>query len=452
MHGIEQNDILNGNIIKGMLKLAFPLMVLNIINSFYSIVDTFWVGRIGELSVGAVSLISPITSCGAAFASGLSAAAMSLIAISIGANEPDKANNIATHLIKLCIVLGLGIGCCCVAFARPILDWLETPSDIYNESYWYLMGIALDFLFLFVLNIFQAIRQSSGDSKTGVKINATAAFLNMILDPILMFGLDLGILGAALATTLSKALVTPIAIYILMNEKILVRVNFKKYPISLPVMKQIVTVGIPASIGSFLSSFGFVMMNKSIVSYGAIAISAYGIGSKIANLSYIPLNSLGGALTPFIGQNLGANNEARTRECFKKAMVLSVVTAIIITITGFMSIKYCVLLFVSNASNELLAMASEYAYYSIGTSIFMGWFNNLSAVFNGAGKTKYTLFLSTFRLWGLRLPMIALFGMFTNLGPTGIWWSMVLSNLVTCLIGQSMYLLLPWSKLKLETN
>ena len=306
------------------------------------------------------------------------------------------------------------------------------------------MGIALDFLFLFILNIFQAIRQSSGDSKTGVKINAIAAFLNMILDPILMFGLNLGILGAALATTFSKIIVTPIALYILMNEKVGTRVSFKRYPMSISILKQIVLVGIPASVGSFLSSFGFVMMNKSIVSYGAIAISAYGIGSKIAGLSYIPLDSLGGSLTPFIGQNLGANNVVRTKECFNKAMLMSVVTSVIITITGFLSTKYCVMLFVRDASEELMAMSCEYAYFCIATAIFMGWFNNLSAVFNGAGKTKYTLFLSTFRLWGLRLPMITLFGMFTNLGPTGIWWSMVLSNFITCIIGQGMYNFLPW--------
>lgn len=450
MRGLEQNDILHGNIFKGMLSLALPLMVLNIINSFYSIVDTFWVGRISELSVGAVSLISPIMSCGAAFASGLSAAAMSLIAISIGAGDQEKANNIATQLIKMCIVLGLGIGLCCVVFARPILNWLETPQDIYDQAYWYLMGIALDFLFLFILNIFQAIRQCSGDSKTGVKINAMAAFLNMILDPILMFGLNLGILGAALATTISKMIVTPIVLYILINENTLTRISFKKYSTSFSILKQIISVGIPASVGSFLSSFGFVMMNKSIVSYGSIAMAAYGIGSKIANLSYIPLDSLGGSLTPFIGQNLGANNEERTRECFRKAMIMSVVTSILITIAGFISTKYCVVLFVRDASQELIAMSCEYAYYCIGTAIFMGWFNNLSAVFNGSGKTKYTLFLGTFRLWGLRLPMIALFGMFTNLGPTGIWWSMVLSNFVTCLIGQGMYNFLPWYKIQIN--
>ena len=151
MRGLDKNKILEGSIVEGMLKMAFPLMVLSVINSLYSIVDTFWVGRLGELHVGAVSLISPIMSCGSAFAAGLSAAAMALIAMSIGANNKERSNSIATHIMKLCIILGLGIGVACVFFAKPILNWLETPLDIYNESYMYLMGIALDFLFLFIL-------------------------------------------------------------------------------------------------------------------------------------------------------------------------------------------------------------------------------------------------------------------------------------------------------------
>ena len=452
MRGLDKNQILEGNIVSGMLKMAFPLMVLSVINSLYSIVDTFWVGRLGELHVGAVSLISPIMSCGAAFAAGLSAAAMALIAMAIGADNKERSDSIATHIMKLCIILGLCICVACVLFAKPILNWLETPADIYNESYMYLMGIALDFLFLFILNLFQAIRQSNGDSKTGVKINVIASVINVVLDPLLIFVLDLGVFGAALATTISKAAVTPIALYILMHNKDMTSIDFKKYKIELSVLKEIIVVAIPASIGSFLSSFGFVMMNKSIVSYGAIAMSAYGIGSKISGLCYIPLNGLGGALTPYIGQNLGAKNEQRARECYKVGMKLSVVTSIIITIVGFMTTKYIVLLFVSNASAELLTLACEYAYYALATAVFMGWFNNLNAVFTGSGNTKYTLFLSTFRLWGLRIPMIYAFGAFTTLGPTGIWWAMCLSNLVTCVIGQIMYFVLPWSKQKLIEN
>ena len=445
MNGLSNSYLLNGDIKKGLLKLALPLMFLSLVNSLYNIVDTFWIGKMGELQVGAVALIGPIMGCGSAFITGLSAAGISKISMSLGERNQEKANRYASHLFIISIVFGLLIGIICNVFAHPILQWLETPSDIYNDTYAYLFGISFDFVFLFVLNIFQTIRQAGGDSKTAVIMNAIAAVLNMILDPIFIFVLDMGVLGAALATVISKIIVIPFVIYILFNDTNYVTCSFNK-SLSFGIFREIITVGIPASLAQFLSSFGFVLMNKSIVAYGSIAISAYGLGNKVTDLFYIPIYAFGGALAPFIGQNIGAKNTERAKECYKQATILTLFTSIIVMILGFLTAKYLVLFFVSNASQELMDLTIEYCFYVTMTIFFMGWFQNIHGVFSGAGKTKLILYLSTFRLWGLRLPMIYIFYNFTNLGPTGIWWSMVISNLITCIVGQYFYNKYEWLK------
>ena len=445
MNGLSNSYLLNGDIKKGLLKLALPLMFLSLVNSLYNIVDTFWIGKMGELQVGAVALIGPIMGCGSAFITGLSAAGISKISMSLGERNQEKANRYASHLFIISIVFGLLIGIICNVFAHPILQWLETPSDIYNDTYAYLFGISFDFIFLFNLNIFQTIRQAGGDSKTAVIMNAIAAVLNMILDPIFIFVLDMGVLGAALATVISKIIVIPFVIYILFNDTNYVTCSFNK-SLSFGIFREIITVGIPASLAQFLSSFGFVLMNKSIVAYGSIAISAYGLGNKVTDLFYIPIYAFGGALAPFIGQNIGAKNTERAKECYKQATILTLFTSIIVMILGFLTAKYLVLFFVSNASQELMDLTIEYCFYVTMTIFFMGWFQNIHGVFSGAGKTKLILYLSTFRLWGLRLPMIYIFYNFTNLGPTGIWWSMVISNLITCIVGQYFYNKYEWLK------
>lgn len=445
MNGLSNSYLLNGDIKIGLLKLALPLMFLSLVNSLYNIVDTFWIGKMGELQVGAVALIGPIMGCGSAFITGLSAAGISKISMSLGERNQEKANRYASHLFIISIVFGLLIGIVCNVFAHPILQWLETPSDIYDDTYAYLFGISFDFIFLFILNIFQTIRQAGGDGKTAVIMNAIAAVLNMILDPIFIFALDIGVLGAALATVLSKIIVIPFVIYILLNDTNYVTCSFNK-PLSFGIFREIITVGIPASLAQFLSSFGFVLMNKSIVAYGSIAISAYGLGNKVTDLFYIPIYAFGGALAPFIGQNIGAKNAERAKECYKEATILTLFTSIIVMILGFVSAKYLVLFFVSNASQELMDLTIEYCFYVTMTIFFMGWFQNIHGVFSGAGKTKLILYLSTFRLWGLRLPMIYIFYNFTNLGPTGIWWSMVISNLITCIVGQYFYNKYEWLK------
>lgn len=447
MSGVSDSYLLHGDIKKGLLKLAFPFMFLSLVNSLYNIVDTFWIGKMGELQVGAVALIGPIMGCGSAFVAGLSAAGISKISMALGEKNREKACRYATHLLIVAIVFGIGIGILCNVFAHPILMWLDTPSDLYQDAYAYLFGISFDFLFLFILNIFQTIRQAGGDSKSAVIMNVIAAILNIVLDPLFIFGLNWGVLGAALATVLSKVLVIPFVFYVLFHDTYEITCSFKE-KLDVNIFKEIILVGIPASLAQFLSSFGFVLMNKSIVAYGSIAISAYGLGNKVTDLFYIPIYAFGGALAPFIGQNIGAHNIKRAKQCYMEATKLTLYTSLIVMVIGFLSTKYLVLFFVNDASQQLMDLTIEYCNYVIVTIFFMGWFQNIHGVFSGAGKTKLILYLSTFRLWGLRIPMIYLFYHFTDFGPTGIWWAMVISNLITCLFGQYFYHQQKWLDIK----
>lgn len=443
---VTRDEILKGNIFKGLIKLAIPLMFLNLINTLYGIVDTYFVGKIGELQVGAVSLVTPITECGISFGVGLSAAGIAMIARALGEDNKDKANEIATHLVTLAIALGAIITCLCLIFSKQVLTWLETPSDIYQDTYSYYMGISFDYVFLFILTIFQAIRQSCGDSKSGAKLNIIASFLNVVLDPIFIFVFNLGTFGAAIATVLSKVIMCPFAIYGLIKSDNMVYVSLKENKIEIPIMKKIIEVSIPASLGHLLSSFGFVLMSKEIVSYGSIIMSGYGIGSRISSIFYIPVNSIGMALPTYIGQNLGADNPLRAKESYVTSMKLVLVMCLLVLVLGYTTSKYIVLLFVENASDKLMNVSLEYAYYSITTSIFMGWFNSLCGVFNGSTNTKIAMVLSAARILFIRMPIVYLLSRVTNLGYTGIWVSMIISNLITCVSGQIIYMKYPWDK------
>ena len=136
MKKVNNQELLEGDIQKGLMQLAFPLMFLNLINSLYNIVDTFWIGKMGELQIGAVTLIGPIMGCGSAFITGLSAAGISLIAMAIGARDIEKANKSATHLFLVSLVLGILMGLICLIFAHPILHWLNTPQERQTASRW----------------------------------------------------------------------------------------------------------------------------------------------------------------------------------------------------------------------------------------------------------------------------------------------------------------------------
>lgn len=442
---MQEKGILQGNLTKALLRMAVPLFVLNLVNSLYNIIDTFWVGQLGELQVGAVSLVGPIMWCAQSVAMGLSAAAIALLSTRLGANQKGDACRFATALLYFAIGFAIVLSIGTLLLLHPILSWLDTPKEIYDASYQYLFGISFDYIGLLMLNLYMAMRQSAGDSRSGVKLNMCASLLNAIMDPIFIFVFHFGILGAAIATVVSKLVMVPIAWRRLHDKAFPVHIDFQAYPFHAADGKIILKLCIPAASGQFLENLGFVIMNKYIVYYGAVAISAYGVGAKMVTLAYIPVMSIGAVLATFVGQNLGAGNTERARKAFHTAMKLSTLFSSTLTIIGMLVITPFIHLFVPNASTQLMELTQEYAFFALLCGVFMGWYINLNdGVFNGSGHTNYTFILSMMRLWAFRIPMILLFHRFTSLGITGIWLAMLLSNIFECILAQAIYLRHRW--------
>ena len=436
MAAYRSNDLLKGDIRKTLITMALPLMFFNSVSVIYSLVDSFFVGKLGELQVGAISIISNINMCGTAFVTGLSAAGISLLSKAAGAGDMKKGNQIATTLLSVSIIISLGLAVGCVVFAHPLLGWLNVPADIYQDAYMYLLGLAPSFIFTFILTIFQTIRQSNGDSRSAVTLNIIAAVINCALDPLFIFTFNWGMFGAALATTVSKLLVCPFAMYAMLKDYTVIHVDFKKYPFSTAALNEVFRLALPAAMGSFLLEFGFTIMNKFILSHGSVIMSAYGIGGRVSSLFSIPTNALGSALAPFIGQSIGAKDYERTQDCFRQSFSLGLAMCAVVTALGLVLSRPLVSLFYPDISQTLADNSVEYSMFSVATTVFMMWMNTILAMFNGAGETGSSFVINVTRLWGLRIPMLYLFGKYTDLGATGIWLAMILSNVVICIIGQ----------------
>lgn len=448
---LTSKELLEGNIYKGLIKLILPLILLGIINTIYGFADALFISKIDELQVGVVSLINPITNCGIAFSTGLSAAAVAIIARLIGENNKEKASKVATDIFVLAIIIGIILTALSLIFSNQILNWLQTPEDIFIYTKRYFIGISLDYGFMFVLTMFQAIKQACGDSKSGVRANIIAAVLNVIFDPIFILVLNMGTFGAAIDNVIAKAIVAPFAIKELLNNQEF-SINLKGYKADYENYINIMRIALPASLGHFLSSFGFVLMSKEVVSYGSIVMSGYGIGSNVASIFYIPIDTIGPALSTFIGQNLGAKNTKRAHECFKSAMILVSAISAIVILLGLLTSKYAIQIFTSTASDRLIELSLEYTKYSLLTCFFMGWFDSLSGLYNGSGNTKISMILSSSRILFIRMPIVYLLAKYTNLQYVGIWYAMIISNIITCSIGQIIYFTYPWDKKQISVK
>ena len=193
----------------------------------------------------------------------------------------------------------------------------------------------------------------------------------------------------------------------------------------------------PAASSQALSALGFLVLQGVILSYGNEISAAFSIGNKISNMLLMPVLALGSVLAAFVGQNIGAGDSARARQAYVTsrniALLMSVAGSVLLYPLRFWAVG----LLSNDAATR--AAAVEYLFWVLLTQPLMALFQNYLGVFNGSGRTSYGFLMSTCRLWAIRLPVITFFRHFTNLGASGVWYAMNISNFLIVVLGASLF-------------
>ena len=309
----------------------------------------------------------------------------------------------------------------------------------------------LPFLFLF-FNI-NSFMHAQGDTITPMVLSGISALINIVLDPIFIFTFNWGIAGAAWATLTSRALLAGVGVMLLFGERNRIRPSFRGFRFDGEIIKEVMAVGLPSSIGQTGASLGFIVLNGFIGSYGTATIAAYAMVNRVTSLVMQPAMGMGSALTAIVGQNMGAQQPERVTEAFVKALRLAIAIGVIggLILVAF---DYPILTFFMQAKDDptVIDLGLHYLLYVSISMPLMGVFSVFQGLFQGTGHTKYSMAMEVGRLWFVRLPMILFFKHFTNWGPTGIWFSMSFSNLIVCLYGYWIYRGKKWQKRILKTR
>jgi putative MATE family efflux protein len=252
-----------------------------------------------------------------------------------------------------------------------------------------------------------------------------------------MFTFNMGIAGAAWATVVSRALNSVAGMYLLFFTNNGLRLRFDDLRLNLKVLGKIIKVGLPAGFGQSIEGLGFMVLNIFVLSFGSYSIAAFGIGNKINSLVLMPAMGIGAALTAVVGQNLGADQIDRAVQAVKEAIRLSV---IILTVGG-VGMFFAAPSIVGIFSDEPVVLEQGIYYLRlISLSIpLMGIFQAYVGAFQGSGHTMTAMMITTGRLWGLRIPLILLLKYMTPLAEKSVWFAMVGSNLLICVIGYGLY-------------
>ena len=438
--------ITNGNITDVIFKLSIPLMISNLIKTLYGITDGIYVAQISSEDYAATSFTWPVLYLFIAVGLGVSVAATSLMSQRLGARKLKDCSIYAVHTLILTTVLGVFFSILGVITAPFIVRWMGATGSFEYKSYIFLAINSVGLLFDMIFFGYQSILNSQGRTKSMTIISTISSITNVVLDPFFIFdnvlgipGLNMGLAGAAWATVLSKVLLVVFAIRVVKKESE-IKVNFKNFRLDMGIIKHIFSIAIPASLGSSGEAIGFTVLNGFIQSYGTTTLAAFSMGNRLSDIFNQGAIGIGMALTSITGQNMGAGKKERSKDIFKRANVIitffSLASAIIILLFKDQLLS----IFIKDRGDiELWRQASEYMYFSAIITFFMGYFSAINGFFQGVGKTKLTMYLSLARLWVLRLPLIMLLKSLTNLGSTGIWISMLVSNALTVIVGFIIY-------------
>ncbi len=440
----KRHLILNGNMTKVIITLALPIMLNNFIQTIYNLTDTYWVSKLGDTAVGAITLVWPVIFFMMALGIGVSVGGTALISQYTGSDRMDEATKVAGQIISFSTVFSIILGVIGYFAVPAIVRFMGAEGAMYDLAVEFLSIIFLGMPTMFIFFAFTAIKQGQGDTFTPMIYGGISVALNMILDPILILNLDLGIGGAAIATVISRGIFSLYAVYTLFLSKQGIKLRRSHLSLNKKVLYKLIKVAWPASIGQSTAALGFIVLNIFIFSFGESTITAFGIGNRINSLILMPVMGIGNALATIVGQNLGADNISRA----KKAVRTSTFLATAVLIFGGTILFILAGNVVSNFTNtpEVYEQATYYLKLIVASVPLMGFFQVFVGTFQGSGHTLMAMTIMMGRLWGLRIPLILIFKNFTNLGTNSVWYAMILSNLIICIIGYGMYMTGRWQK------
>ena len=428
-------------------------MLNNFIQTLYNLADGVWVSKLGSVQFAATSFVWPVIFLFISIGIGLSIAGTSMLSQYIGASRYDEANEYANQLIIISMIFSIFFAVIGYILSPIIIKLMGGVGDLAKYSNIYLKISFLGFPFVFMFFAFNAIMNAQGNTITPTILSAISAVTNVVLDPIFIFNLNMGIAGAAIATVISQGVLVVFGLYVLRNSSTIIKPSFKGFKFDKVIIKKIIDVGLPATIGQSGEALGFIVLNVFIASYGTATMAAFGMVNRITSLVMQPPMGIGAALTSIVGQNMGAEQMERVNEAFRKSVIISLALSIVGTFFLIWKDEGIINFFIrSKDDKEVIVQGITYLRYISYSMPFMGLFSILQGLFQGSGHTRYSMAMAIGRLWIIRIPMILVFKHFTNLGPSGIWFSMSFSNFLICVYGFAVYKNKRWQKRMVEVE
>ena len=426
------NHITNGNINRTIWQLALPMTAGAVLFNLFSLVDLYFVGRLGHIAVAALSIAGIILSIILMFTIGIATGTTALVAHYIGGQDYDAADNVVFQAIVISFCCWLMMALIGLFACQPLLYLFGASSDVVAlaASYLRINFVWSIFIFLFV-SLNQALR-GAGDAIMPLKAIVFANLLNIVLDPILIFGLGpfprMEVAGSAVATVFSRAIGTLIIVAYMLRGNSAIHLYKRIYRINLPVIQQMIKIGFYASVQVLLREVSFLFLLRLVSSFGVTALAAFGIGSRLRMIAIFPGMGMANTSAVLIGQNMGANQSKRATQIGWRVNWLYQIFIIPVAAGFFIFAPKLVGVF--NNHPDVLRIGSVYLRYLAISFPFLAFSFILGRGMNGAGDTFTPAVITGVTQLGVRIPMAYFIALSFGLGTTGIWASIASSDIL----------------------
>ncbi|MEJ2282457.1 MAG: MATE family efflux transporter [Desulfobacterales bacterium] len=415
-------DLTEGPILRTLVKLAVPVTIAMVLFTVYLLVDIYFVGKLGPDAVAALSISSNAFFIHLGFSTVLGTGGMALIAQAFGRKDYHQAAQVFKQSLLMALVIGTVEALTGLSIAPYYIEFFGGSGKSLEWGIQYFQIFSISFLFLIFLYVIGNCYRGMGDTKTPMIIMLQANILNIVLDPILIFGWlglpALGVSGAAIASLISQIYALGIYGYLIFFKEF--HINLKgKWGFKPEIIKKILYIGVPSGMNHFLLAANLMITYRVISSYGTAALASIGIGFRILQGIYIPVIAVASAMAAIVGQNFGARKFARITGTLGRAWLISTIFMIGCSVICLLIPQALIRIFSNNA--EVIAFGGIYLRIFALGFVMVGTIMVASSAFQGLGKT-YPSLIGAVVDNALFAGLVFTLPVYFSWGIQSVWW------------------------------
>ncbi len=444
----EEKEVTTGSINRALLVLSIPMILEMVMESLFSVIDILFVSRIGVEAVATVGLTESVITLVYSISIGMSMGATAMVARRIGEKNPVAAAVASVQAIGIGVLVSALIGMVGVVYADRILELMGGSEEVVRDGAIYtriVMGSNVVIMLLFLLN---GIFRGAGDASLAMQSLWLANGINIILDPVLIFGIgpfpELGLKGAAIATATGRGVGVLFQFWLLIRGSSVVRLTLEHLRIRWDIIRRLVKVSANGAMQFLISSASWIFLMRIIALFGDEAVAGYVIAIRLIIFTILPSWGLSNAAATLVGQNLGAGEPDRAERSVWRAGLINTIFLVTVSLV-YMILAPQIIQFFDDTPAVVEAGVVTLRIICLGY-IFFSYGMVLSQAFNGAGDTRTPMLINIFCFWMVEIPLGYFLAVTLDMGLAGVCWAIAIAETALAIIAAILFRRGNWKK------